>query len=230
MRVEPQRSFAEVLRTVLAENSGGDGSGRISNTELARAATVTPSYISQLARGMKDPSYAVVLNLAEALRIHPAYFVGGRRDRAHGTLPVRPFQDKLNALFSLRRQPGAAERSLDSVVEAVRSCGVEGWTISPNTISDLRSGRNLNPRLPHLVMLAAAFDVPPAYFLDDAVAAETEGELRTSQVLAEHGVDFVIARGPLLSAAARDRAFLAIARALNPSPEARQAFHDQGEG
>jgi transcriptional regulator with XRE-family HTH domain len=195
-----------------------------SNVELGQAIGVTHSYIAQLRKGHREPTLATVLSVAEALDVHPAFFVGGRRDRTPD-LPGRPFAVKLNRLFSLVHPPGQGEMTPEAVAAVVRSRGEEsgdpGWTIAPNTIRDLRSGRNANPKLKHVVALAVAFGAEPAYFFDEELAAQVEEQLETHRVMDSLGVNEVILRATATSPSSevRTKALLALVRALRPEVE-----------
>ncbi|MGO1052966.1 helix-turn-helix domain-containing protein [Crossiella sp. CA198] len=201
--------------------------GQFSNTWLAETIGVSQSFITQLRRGQRDPGLDTVKALATAFDVHPAHFVGGRRDRTPTSLPRRPFREKLNVLFALVHPAGKGELSHDAVVAKVRKRGEEpggeGWTISPNTIADLRTGKNLNPRLRHMIMLAEAFGADPAYFFDEELAERMESQLRNLWLMKDLGVESLILRATGQPANIRDEVYLALAKALKPSAEAQQA-------
>lgn len=160
--------------------------------------------------------------VAGTLDLHPAYFVGGRRDRAPGSLPRRPFRQKLNILFDLVRPIGADELGLDVFAANVRQRGAElgelDWTISPEMIADLRANAIVDPGLLEVIMTADAFCVPPAYFLDEDLAGRMEIQIknyRNSRALAVAGISHVrIACGSSISGPLPERAVLALIRAV----------------
>ena len=62
-----RRRFAETLRA--ARNKAG-----ISQEELAERAGLHRTYVSQLERGLKNPSLEVIIALARGLRVTPLEF------------------------------------------------------------------------------------------------------------------------------------------------------------
>lgn len=216
-------SFAAVLDRLCTMPRPATGRP-YSNVELGQAIGVTHSYVAQLRKGLREPTLATVLAVAEALDVHPAFFVGGRRDRT-ADLPGRPFAVKLNRLFSLVHPPGQGEMTPEAVAATVRQRGEEsgdtGWTIAPNTIRDLRSGKNSNPKLKHVMALAMAFGAEPAYFFDEELAAQVEEQLETHRVMDSLGVNEVILRATATSPSSevRTKALLALVRALRPEVE-----------
>lgn len=171
----------------------------ISNVELGKCVGVSHSYIQQLRKGTKvNPALFTVLAIADRLAVHPACFVGGRQDRAPGALSDRPFADKLNRLFQLVHPAGQEEFSANYIINAIRARGEElgdrNWTISASTLADLRSGRNPNPGLIHILALAEPFGADPAYFFDEELAARVDEQLQTHLAMASLGVDTVILR------------------------------------
>lgn len=49
----------------------------LSQSALARAVGTSQSAISQIESGERNPSYTMIRQIAEALRVSPAYLVGG---------------------------------------------------------------------------------------------------------------------------------------------------------
>ena len=213
-------SFAAVLEQ-LCSTQRADTGRPFSNVELGQVIGVTHSYIAHLRKGRREPTLQTVLALSEALDVHPAFFVGGRRDRTPD-LPGRPFAVKLNRLFSLVHPPGQGEITPEAVAAAVRrraeAIGDDGWTIAPNTIRDLRSGKNPSPKLKHVIALAVAFGAEPAYFFDEELAARVEEQLETHQTMERLGVNEVILRATATSPSAevRTKVVMALVRALRP--------------
>ncbi|MFE0028124.1 helix-turn-helix domain-containing protein [Amycolatopsis sp. NPDC059021] len=229
MVTDQHRSFAVLLDELCAAPPAGRHRP-YSNVELAEAVGVSHSYIAQLRKGIRDnPNLRVIDGLASALQVHPAYFVGGRRNPASSAQPRRPFRDKLNRLFALVHPAGQGELTLNFVVGAVRRRGQElgdrHWTISPSTLSGLRDGSIADPELKHLLALADVFGADPAYFLDDQLAAQVEEQLETRLAMASLGVDTVIMRASEqeLEPRIRDKIITTLTQALKdgraPTPE-----------
>ncbi len=82
--------------------------------------------------------------------------------------------DKLNHLFATVRPP-KGEYTHEQVATAIEQAG--GPTISATYVWQLRKGLRDNPTKHHLEALAAFFGVPPAYFLDDELAARVDEQL-----------------------------------------------------
>ncbi|MDQ1292837.1 MAG: hypothetical protein QG608_718 [Actinomycetota bacterium] len=82
--------------------------------------------------------------------------------------------DKLNHLFTTVR-PVKGEYTHDQVATAIEQAG--GPTISATYVWQLRKGLRDNPTKNHLEALATFFGVPPAYFLDDDLAARVDEQL-----------------------------------------------------
>ncbi|GAA2779307.1 helix-turn-helix domain-containing protein [Crossiella cryophila] len=217
-----QSPFSAVLNQLCAESESVNGRP-LSNVSLAAAIDVSHSYIAQLRKGQREPTLNTIESLAGFFDIHPAYFVGGRRDRAPGSLPQDSFHARLNSLFDLARPPGKGEMTLDAVVATVRDRGKErgdtNWTISPSTIIDLRSGKNTNPRLRHVVMLAEVFYLGPDYFLDAELAQRINSELRFHRTMTELGVSALATRASGLTEDVRTEIMRTLVKALRPEAE-----------
>ena len=231
MAEDQRRSFADNLDE-LCTAPPTDRRRPLSNVELAEAVGVSHSYIAQLRKGIRDnPNLRVIDGLASALRVHPAYFVGGRREPASPARARRPFRDKLNRLFALVHPPDQGELTHNFIVGAVRRRGQElgdrHWTISPSTLAGLRDGSIVDPELKHVLALADVFGADPAYFLDDQLAALVDEQLETRLTMASLGVDTVIMRASEqnLEPRIRDKIITALTQALKgdtPSPETRE--------
>src|SRR5437764_5934967 len=105
MTEDEPRAFGAVLDALCSHPV--NRAGRYTNVELAeiirsRGGDITHTYISQLRRGDRDnPTCRTMLDLADALGIHVAYLVAGRRDREPGEQPGW--------------RPGALKQLFDSV-------------------------------------------------------------------------------------------------------------------
>ncbi|AHH97912.1 hypothetical protein GCM10010174_29420 [Kutzneria viridogrisea] len=197
-------SFAEVLDELC---------GDWTNVALAaevnrRGGEIGHGYIAQLRRGRKDnPTRRTIEDLAGALGVHPACFVGGRRELRPGERPGwRPAA--LRSLF---------EGSPEDVAEAIGS-------ISGSYIRELLTGVSDNPRLRHILGLAEYFGVPPAYFFDEELEVD-QGELAA---LRELGViEFatrLAERAPHLTPKTRSAAIRAVTEALRTKEGERWDF------
>ncbi|WP_394621444.1 helix-turn-helix domain-containing protein [Lentzea sp. JNUCC 0626] len=109
----------------------------------------------------------------------------------------RVLADRLGYLFRSIRESGEREYSNEDVAEAITRD--QGVTISASYIWYLRTGQRDNPTLKHLTALATFFGVPPAYFFDDAVREQVEGEIALVTALKDNGVREVAMRASGLS-------------------------------
>lgn len=214
--------FAAVLDELC--RAGRSNDRPYSNVEIANAVGVQSSYIAALRKGHRDnPKLRMICQLAEYLDVHPAYFVGGRKDRPGTTLPHRSFADKLGTLFTLVHPPEGPELTTNAVMLIIRRHSQElanpSWTISAATLDALRAGANDNPQLIHILALSKAFGAPPAYFLDDELAARIEEQLETHQTMRSLGVDRLILRANQqeLKPGIRARILEALTNALRPA-------------
>ncbi|WP_046471523.1 helix-turn-helix domain-containing protein [Allosalinactinospora lopnorensis] len=198
------RSFAATLDN-LCRNPVGRRSG-FTNTELARdigelGGDITDGYISQLRKGQRDnPTLQTVEDLAAALDVCPAVFIGGRRDRRGDERPRLSFPAKLRRLFRVVYPPGRGPYTPEEVAKTISENGQFG-SISSSYIRELLNpppAEPPNPRLKHLLGLAGHFrlteDSGPqaAYFLDDELAGTVDTELDEFAARRDAGiVDFV---------------------------------------
>ena len=104
---------------------------------------------------------------------------------------------KLDRLFRTIHPPNKAEYSFEDVASAIRASG--GPTISATYIWQLRKGLRDNPTKRHLEALAGFFDVSPAYFIDDEVAARIDAELDLLVALRDAPVKQIALRAAGLS-------------------------------
>ncbi|GAA2778806.1 helix-turn-helix domain-containing protein [Crossiella cryophila] len=228
MGTSDRRSFADVLESLCAETTATGGKARFSNEQLAASIGVTRAFISLLRKGERDPTVNTVLALAAVFDVHPAYFVGGRRDRAPNSLPSRTFAEKLDTLFRLVHPAGKPEFSPDAIASSIRKRGAdlgdESWTMSRNTIADLRNGNIPNPKLRYVLMLAGAFEADPAYFFDEDLARRVDSQLDLHRVMAELKIEVVALRAVEQSVEVRNTILRTLVKALNPGVEVEAAF------
>lgn len=117
--------------------------------------------------------------------------------------------ERLEYLFRSIRESGRREYSNEDVAEAITRD--QGVTISASYIWYLRTGQRDNPTLKHLTALATFFGVPAAYFFDDTVSEQVEGEIALVTALKDSGVREVAMRASGLS----DKSLDTIAEVIN---------------
>ena len=120
-------------------------------------------------------------------------FCTGFASRPVAEPPGSPsFAERLDGLFKRVTNPATgAEYSYEQVAEGVRQ---KGYEISSAYIWQLRKGQKDNPRLRHIVGLAAFFDVTPSYFVDDEVHQRIDAELDLLIKMRDSGVQDVAQR------------------------------------
>lgn len=84
---------------------------------------------------------------------------------------------KLEELFRRSAGPRGRPVTLQEIIRRMDEGGIA--TMSLSYLQQLRKGEAHNPRLQHLRALAAAFDVPLSYFIDDE-KGEGNGVVETS--------------------------------------------------
>ncbi|MGP3952884.1 helix-turn-helix domain-containing protein [Streptomyces sp. 7N604] len=193
-------SFAAVLDDLCLHPAGR--SQRYTNSELAQLVVanggdITDGYISHLRKGHRDnPTLQTVQDLAAALGVSPAVFVGGRRERLGDEQPRRSFPDKLRRLFHVVHPPGRGPYTPEEVANAISDNGRYG-SISSSYLRELLNPPPQlppNPRLKHLLGLADFFGLADdhgpqvAYFLDDHLAATIDAELDDYAAFRDAGV------------------------------------------
>lgn len=184
------RPFAEVLNELC--NNPPDGRGKVTNVALAaavksRGGDIGHGYISQLRLGVKDnPTCQAIVDLAGALGVHPAVFLGGRRELHTAEQPGWR-ATAVSTLFEAVHPPDRGPWSPEEVAAAISSSGQFG-SISASYIRELLSNTSDNPRLKHILGLADHFGADPAYFFDDDLAARVDSELTDFLALRELGV------------------------------------------
>lgn len=107
------------------------------------------------------------------------------------------FAAKLDHLFRTVRRRDGSEVSYREVARAIESAGVG---ISPSYLQQLRTGIKDNPTKRHIEALATFFGVPPAYFFDEALAAEVDAQLDLLLALRDANVRDLALRADGLSA------------------------------
>ncbi|MFF0204661.1 hypothetical protein [Streptomyces sp. NPDC005017] len=193
-------TFAEILDE-LCRRPPHRG-GRLSNTEIAQrvnaqGGSITDGYVSHLRTGQRDnPTLQTVQDLAAALDVAPAVFVGGRRERLGDERPRDSFPGKLRQLFAVVHPAGRGPYTPEEVSRAFADKRDYG-SISASYLRELvnpPADRLPNPRLKHLLGLADHFGLSDeqgpqaAYFLDDRLAETIDAELDDYVALRDSGV------------------------------------------
>lgn len=223
------RSLAAILDELCARPVNRP---RYTNVELAgiirsHGGEITHTYISQLRKGDKDnPTCRTIEDLASALGVHPACFVGGRRDLRADDRPGWR-RDALKRLFEALHPPDRGPFSPEEVAAAI-GCDEHCGSISASYIRELLAGTTENPRLKHILALARYFGVDPAYFFDEDLATRVDEQLETRLAMDRLGVNAVILRAAeqTPSQEVRNRVLLALARALNPGVAAERTISE----
>jgi hypothetical protein len=225
-----QESFAAVLDELCLRPPGKRHP--YTNTELARAVNdlggeITDGYISLLRKGHRDnPTLQTLQDLAAALGVCPAVFVGGRRDRHGDDRPRSSFSAKLRHLFSAIYPADRRPYTPEEVAAAISADGRYG-SISASYVRGLLHpfpGLPPNTRLKHILGLADHFGLADergpqaAYFLDDELAVAVDAELADLMALRDAGVVELITRvaehAPEWSPELRRQAVQAITQAV----------------
>lgn len=90
---------------------------------------------------------------------------------------LKSFPALLDRLFKVTADDRGREVSYSKVAAAIEAAG--GPTVSSTYLHELRTGKKDNPTRRTLDALATYFGVPPAYFFDEAFAAEVDAHLET---------------------------------------------------
>ena len=104
---------------------------------------------------------------------------------------------RIERLFRTVRRPDRTPYSNEEVAKACRES--TGETFSATYLWQLRTGRRDNPTKRHLEALAAFFEVPVAYFFDDARSAPVAEEIALLSAMRDAGVRDVALRAVALS-------------------------------
>ena len=118
--------------------------------------------------------------------------MGASEDLARTTLA-----EKIDGLFRVVRRGDREQFSHEEVARACREA--TGDSFSATYLWQLRTGRRDNPTKRHLEALAQFFQVPVAYFFDDAEGAQVAAELQLLGALRDAGVRSVALRAVNLS-------------------------------
>ncbi|MFE0025500.1 XRE family transcriptional regulator [Amycolatopsis sp. NPDC059021] len=117
----------------------------------------------------------------------------------------RTLAAKLNHLYSMKRRPNGREYSNQYVADAAVATGLVK-TCSQAYLWQLRNGTKDNPTTDLLKALAAFFEVPVSYFVDDEVAERVDRQLAGDHdASTSHDIQLIAARAGKLSAAGRQQ-------------------------
>ena len=83
------------METVVSRIRGRRKELRLTQTELAKSANLTPAAISQFESGARKPSFDTLSNLADALKVTTDYLLG-KKQRGYDDLLADP---KVNLMF-----------------------------------------------------------------------------------------------------------------------------------
>ncbi|GII83792.1 secretion protein EspR [Sphaerisporangium siamense] len=108
----------------------------------------------------------------------------------------RPLAEQLDHLFRSVRQPDGTTYSYE---QAAREITRRGTPVSHTTLWKLRTGRTDDLSVSHLVAIADFFGVEPAYFFDDAYAAQANVRLELLPAMKDAGVRRIAMRAAGLS-------------------------------
>lgn len=111
--------------------------------------------------------------------------------------PVQSLAERIERLFRTVRRPDRTPYSNEEVAKACRES--TGETFSATYLWQLRTGRRDNPTKRHLEALAAFFEVPVAYFFDDARSTAVAEEVALLSAMRDAGVRDVALRAVNLS-------------------------------
>ncbi|MFI0900236.1 XRE family transcriptional regulator [Streptomyces sp. NPDC020983] len=128
-----------------------------------------------------------------------AHAQGQPQQQAQSPAPGQPqtLAAKIDALFRAVRRPNREQYSHEEVAKACREA--TGESFSATYLWQLRTGRRDNPTKRHLEVLAQFFQVPVAYFFDDAQGAAITKELELLTALRDAGVRNIALRAVNLS-------------------------------
>lgn len=115
------------------------------------------------------------------------------------TVPGMTVPERVERLFATVKPAGGLGREYTHPEIADRAAAA-GYAISPSYVWQLRHNPDKNPTMRSLEALAAAFDVPVAYFFDDDAAAALRNDLALLAALHDPAVRDLAARAHGLSA------------------------------
>lgn len=199
MGVHDPRRFWQLLDELCTERRSGVVA--LAAKLAAVHCQVTPQYLSALRSGKKsNPSFKLLHALGAVFDVHPAWFLGGRRERAPGTVTSDSFATRLHRLFETVRPADGNPYSVREIVSLVpvRAATLPGtgWTLSAPTLTDLCKGSNDDPSLRQILVIAVVFGVEPWYFFDDDYAREADAQATADRLatVLELDVRAVLAR------------------------------------
>lgn len=100
--------------------------------------------------------------------------------------------EQLRHLFATIPRPGGG--GIWTNEEAAGAIAATGVPISAAYLSQLRTGKRVNPSALHLSAIARLFEVPMDYFFDPVVAAKIDADLRLLTAVRDAGVQTIALR------------------------------------
>ncbi len=99
---------------------------KMTQTELAKAAKLTPAAISQFESGTRKPSFNTLSSLSDALRVTTDYLLG-KKDRGYDDLLADP---RVNLMF--RGMMNFTERDKETLYEFYKFLKTQAETSKPS--------------------------------------------------------------------------------------------------
>ncbi|MCE2402169.1 helix-turn-helix transcriptional regulator [Candidatus Poribacteria bacterium] len=99
---------------------------KMTQTELAKAANLTPAAISQFESGTRKPSFNTLSSLSDALKVTTDYLLG-KKDRGYEDLLADP---RVNVMF--RGMMEFAEKDKETLYEFYKFLKTQAETETPN--------------------------------------------------------------------------------------------------
>lgn len=98
---------------------------KMTQTELAKAANLTPAAISQFESGTRKPSFNTLSSLSDALKVTTDYLLG-KKDRGYEDLLADP---RVNVMF--RGMMGFTEKDKETLYEFYKFLKTQAETETP---------------------------------------------------------------------------------------------------
>jgi transcriptional regulator with XRE-family HTH domain len=99
---------------------------KMTQTELAKAANLTPAAISQFESGTRKPSFNTLSSLSDALKVTTDYLLG-KKDRGYEDLLADP---RVNVMF--RGMMGFTEKDKETLYEFYKFLKTQAETETPS--------------------------------------------------------------------------------------------------
>ncbi len=96
-------------------------------------------------------------------------------EHVHGLDHSATFQTKLRHLMQTMTKPSGETYSYRELAAAIKARGFDGPSAA--YLNQLATGARSDPKISHVLGIAAAFGVPGAYFFDDEVSRRVDEQL-----------------------------------------------------